>query len=133
MILQTNPALPEVIRKYGCGLMAIIWHSARLGGMTVSGVSDVLDVYNEAVSHGAMDANCFIRNWDAVFSAAGLGTRYTGRHEPSDRNCAANEIEILRFPGHFVAGNGNGIVTYDPWGVSRAVSQPMKSKRIFRI
>ena len=133
MILQTNPRFPEVIRKYGCGLMAIIWHANRLGACSISGTADILDIYNDAVAHGAMDANCFIRNWDAVFAAAGLGTRYTGRHEPPDRNCGENEIEILRFPGHFVAGNGNGIVTYDPWGVSQAVSNPLKSKRIFRV
>jgi hypothetical protein len=133
MILQTNPALPEIIRKYGCGLMCIIWHSARLSGCTISGIADILDIYNESVSHGAMDANCFIRNWDAVFSAAGLGTEYTGRHEPADRDCRGTEIEILRFPGHFVAGDGRGNVTYDPWGVSRAISQPMRSKRIFKV
>ena len=133
MILQTNPALPEAIRKYGCGLMAVIWHAARLGACTISGIADVLNIYTAAIECGAMDANCYIYEWDAVFMCAGLSTKYTGRHELPSVHCRAEQIEILRYPAHFVAGNGSGATTYDPWGKSHAATLPLKSKRIFTL
>jgi len=133
MILQTNKNLPKIIQKYGCGLMCVIWHSARLGACEISGVADIIKIYNRAIELGAMRANCYIEDWEGVFQAAGLDVAYTGRHETYSRTCADNEIEILRFPGHFIAGNGKGIRTYDSLGMSAAGLKPMKTKRIFRV
>ena len=134
MILQTNSKLLPAIQQYGCGYMVCAWYAIICRGWEIDDVRELNDKYKTAVSIGAMTDNCFVQDWTLLMRIVGLDAEYTGRHEPKDRICQTGEIEILRFPGHFVAGNGRGEVTYDPWGRSYAVQTgQVKSKRIFRI
>ena len=134
MILQNNPELAEGIRESGCGFLSIIWHAVRKRKLVISEVEDINILYDEIVPMGYMNAKCFIHNWEGVFRQCGMPVRYTQRHEDPERMCAPNEIEILRYPGHFVAGNGQSVVTYDSYGESNAVANhPLHSKRIFEV
>lgn len=114
--------------------MCILWHVNRIAWehFTVKQING--EIYTKLVDSGAMRANCFVEDWDEAFRLCGLPVQYTGRHEAPDYVCAHDEIEILRFPGHFVAGDGRGNVTYDPMGQSSAVKTgPLESKRVFRL
>lgn len=134
MILQTNPGLNEKVQEFGCAFMDILWFCVLEGALTINNLKDIEKLYNEAVRLNAMNKNCFILNWNETFRVGGLDVVYTDRHEPPDRMCEPDEIEILRFPGHFVAGNGQSVVTYDSYGRSRAVETGnLKNKRIFLV
>lgn len=78
-----------------------------------------------------------------VFGYFGLKTkikwdsRYAHKR-PAGEDCDENQFEILEYYnpntklGHFVCGNGHGIVTYDSLGESVTVRDGyLKSKRIF--
>jgi hypothetical protein len=78
-----------------------------------------------------------IINPERIFRMKGLIVNYNDRHDPPDYVCGGNEFEILKFVngsmGHFVCGDGNGNVTYDPWGESATVAfGKLQSKRIFK-
>lgn len=129
-----HPKLNKNIQKHGCGFLSILWHAVRKRRLTILDVDMINKLYDLIVPYGYMGENCFIHDWEKVFEMVGLHVEYTQRHEDPSRMCEKDEIEILRFPGHFVAGNGQGIVTYDSYGESAAVATGnMRSKRIFKV
>ena len=84
-----------------------------------------------------MTTGCFINSPDTLLRILGWPAKYTGVHEGPEYECKDDEVEILRFElgnqSHFVVGDGNGRVTYDPMGVSKTVAEGrLVSKRIFR-
>jgi len=140
MILQRDRRLNSNIQKYGCYFMSILWHINRLRNIALDD-SVIESFYEEAVRLGYMGETCWIRDPDGIFALGGLQTKYTQEHAPSTRVCADDEIEILKWVhpdgsprSHFVAGDGLGNTTYDPWGVSRAATEGrLESKRIFKL
>ena len=142
MILQRDPRLNEHMNRYACYLMFIFFEVNKYKNYMFD--SQIMnDLYKVFISHGYIDRDCYIIDPEAIFDFLGMPVEYTGKHESPTRRCGENEIEALRFqldrPGkypwrHFTAGNGNGIVTYDPYGVSRAVAEGrLISKRIFKM
>lgn len=140
MILQRDRRLNAAINAYGCYFMTILWHLNRLRNIAFDD-SVIETYYAEAVRSGYMTETCWILNPDGIFGLGGLRTAYTQEHAPPTRVCADNEIEILKWVhpdasphSHFVAGDGMGNTTYDPWGVSRAATEGrLESKRIFKL
>lgn len=136
MILQTDSRLRKEIHDDGCYYMSILFLVNKYTGLELS--ADFIDaMFDMFVSIGAMSRECYILDPDRIFGHLGLKVKYTDMHERPERKCRPDEIEILYFfgpaGGHFVAGDGNGNVTYDPWGASRAVAEGrLVSKRIFR-
>ena len=138
MILQRDGRLRQEIQHEGCYLMCLLWFLNKFCNFQVepSSVSDGL--FALFLKRGWMTERCKILNPQAILTWGGVDCRYTDRHEPPTRECRADEFEILYWEhpevgGHFTAGNGAGIVTYDPWGVSRAATEgTLVSKRIFR-
>lgn len=134
MILQMHPKLNGDIQRNGCGFLSIIWHAVRKRRLVLESIDEINQLYDKIIPFGYMGENCFIYRWEKVFEMVGLPVDYTQRHEDPSRVCEKGEIEILRFPGHFVAGNGQGIVTYDSYGESAAIrTGDMRSKRIFKV
>lgn len=137
MILQRDIRLRAEINEWGCYLMSILFLCNKYTNRELS-TELINELYHVFHKHGWMDENCRILNPTAIFGYLGLDVRYTNRHERPERVCSSEEIEILYFKhgeagGHFVCGNGRGIVTYDPWGVSRSATDgELVSKRIFR-
>ena len=69
------------------------------------------------------------------------GVAWTATKEPPDYQTVRGEQEILYFErkdtmqtwGHFVVGDGFGVVAYDPYGDSQTVRKgALAGKRIFR-
>jgi hypothetical protein len=136
MILQRDPRLRQEIQEYGCYYMSILFLVNKYTNFPFSAelINDLYHVFNKA---GWMDQECTILNPNAIFGHLKMDVRYTDRHEIPVRRAMHNEVEILRFTSphgsHFVVGDGNGNVAYDPYGVSKAVRDGrVESKRIFR-
>jgi len=141
MILQRDPRLNNQINKFGCYLMSIFFIVNKYTNYMFS--PDIInDLYKVFVKHGFIDRDCYISDPDAIFDFLCMPSQFTQRHESIFRRCTEDEFEVLMFrldrPNcrpwkHFTAGSGNGTVTYDPYGVSRAVAEGrLVSKRIFR-
>lgn len=133
MILQMHPKLNKNIQASGCGFLSILFHAVRKRKLVLLDVDMINKLYDLIVPYGYMSEKCFIQDWEKVFEMVNLPVSYTQRHEDPSRVCEVDEIEILRFPGHFTAGNGQGIVTYDSYGESNAAKLSLRSKRIFKV
>ena len=135
MILQKDNRLNGNINSFGCYFMSILFHcNKRLNLMFSAGIIE--GIYREVINKGYMEKDCYIKNPSAIFKHLGLKVRFTEAHEPPDRDCAENEIEILAFKyktyTHFVVGDGYGHVAFDPLGMSNSVRLGrLHSKRIF--
>jgi hypothetical protein len=137
MILQRDERLKPEIHHNGCYLMSILFMVNKYTNFSFS--ADLINhIYVKLLGRGWMENDCTILNPEAIFRYLELPVRYTDRHEPPTRICGPNEFEILlwSYPErgwlHFVAGNGCGITTYDPWGVSMTATRGhLESKRIF--
>lgn len=138
MILQRDTRLKKEIKKDGCYYMCLLYFANKYTNTPLSTSRINGTLYFKFIQNKWMEVNCFIHSPGDILRSMGLKADYTGKHERPDYPCKANEIEILYFKGpaggHFVCGDGRGHVTYDPWGVSRAVTEgELVSKRIFRL
>lgn len=139
MILQRDPRMREEIKKNGCYLMSLLYLANKLANVPLSAELITGDLFNVFVANGWMNANCYILNPEGILRYLGVEARYTGVHEKPDRPCVSGEIEVLYFKhptagGHFVAGDGEGHVAFDPWGVSRSATEGvLESKRVFKV
>ena len=141
MILQRDPRLNDKINKYACYLMFIFYNVNKYTNYMFD-PPIINDLYKAFVEHGYIDRDCYVIDPEAIFGFLDMPVKYTGKHESIFRRCRGDEIEALMFrldrPNrrpwkHFTAGSGNGTVTYDPYGISRAVAEGrLVSKRIFR-
>jgi len=135
MILQTDDRLNESINVYGCYFMSLLYLANKLTGYKLS-TTVIISLYNKFIDFRFMSTDCFIGDPDGIFKYLGLKTKYTDTHEPPQRNCAKNEIEILCLKNcngltHFVVGDGKGHIAYNPMGVS--IGFKLHSKRIFKL
>jgi hypothetical protein len=150
MILQRDKRLLPEIQEQGCYFMSILFLINKYTNYewTTEIINDYYRslVYSKAILADAdfttvdVDDSTII-NPEKVFNLKETGTnfkvRYNNRHDKANYHCSQFEIEILRYvnglTNHFVAGNGNGEVAYDPWGDSMTVKNGyLESKRIFR-
>ena len=136
MILQRDTRLLEPIRRWGCYFMSILFLTNKYKNVHLS-ADYINELYGILIGKWVMDSKCFIKDPEGVFSWVGMNVKFSDRHEPVDYACLPREIEILRYQVdawiHFVVGDGQGHVAYDPWGDSRAVREGvLQDKRIFR-
>ena len=137
MILQRDLRLRQPIRDHGCYFMSLLFLANKYANtqMSIQKINNA--IYYGAIQQGYMTAQCYIEKPGEFLKWMGWSAKYMGKHETPDYVCGPGEAEILYFyhpeaGGHFTVGNGAGIVTYDPWGVSRsATAGILKSKRIF--
>ena len=154
MILQTDYRLRTEIQHFGCYLCSLVWHVVMQTRKQID-VEWINQLYDDAVARELMNDKCFIDNPGGVLVLAGMPATYTNKHEPTNRLCAAGEIEVLCWERprygpdgkqtigldgkpsvwrHFTAGDGQGHVTYDPMGRARTVVEGrMVSKRVFKL
>lgn len=120
MIVQRSSALHPHIQSDGCALMsaAFFVNQYTLRDMTPDHINEV---YEQGLEVGFMKERSFMQDWARVFDALGMRVAYLGHKEPEWKP-ANDELEILLFYyaprqwWHFVCGDGEGRVTYDPWG-----------------
>ena len=137
MILQRDARLNAAIHKFGCYMMDILFLCNKYKNVELS-AGDINDLYILFIDSKYMDENCFIHDPASIFGFMGLQVYYYDRHDPPDFMCKKDEIEILHFQLgkwiHFVVGDGQSHVCYDPYGTSKAVRLgQLIDKRIFKI
>jgi len=145
MIRQDDSRLRKEINKWGCYYMCILYFANKYVGWEHS-IADIdSNYYKEFRLDGWMDRECTILRPDAIFGYFGLVTRikideHHKHKQPPHVMCRADEFEVLLWHnpktgfGHFTAGNGTGIRTYDPLGESNTATHGyLESKRIFRM
>lgn len=127
VIRQTDSRFNSNIRQWGCGFMSLCW----LGG--VNSIDGCNYNYNRAVQNGWMRYDCYINSWDEIKPIAGARYyRYGGEGEWVN----GNEKEILecansRTSMHFVVGDKNGGIEYDPNYPGFVSYSDHNSKRIY--
>ena len=156
MIGQRSKALRSrpAIHDYGCYLMCLIWMAWREGGIPPDREVDadgVIEVYDEAVARGFMDADCYIRRPAGILALFGLQAKYLGKgynvsasrstfqlgdevhRRRLQGDLRAIELWTMPRPGgktwrHFVCGD------YDPWvrSITRAQGT-LHSLRVVRV
>lgn len=121
--------------NYGCYFLSIVEAAERRSGKEYS----ILPIFLEMKKKGFIGKDSYIFFPDKILSAL-TGKSYTIRHERKDYKPKAGEIEILRYEwrgeggvsAHFVLGDGNGCVAYDPLdGANTVKNGTVESKRIF--
>ena len=140
MILQRDGRMEIMnpwIKKNGCYLMCLLFYINKFTNTELSPESMAGPMFRLFVRNGWMSDAAWIKDPEAILGWGGVQCEYADKHEPPTRVCGEGEFEILYFRhpevgGHFVCGDGNGNVTYDPWGVSRAATEgTLVSKRVF--
>jgi len=136
MILQRDPNLRKEIREYGCYFMDLLWYGNKIATTPLDQVTIDTEIYPWVIKHDWMNSECYIKNPSMILQYVGVPNTYLG-HMPKNYECSEDEIEISRWVyenlSHFVASE-NGVVTYDPWGISKCAAKGrLESKRVFRI
>jgi len=141
MTLQTDPYLKPKIQRYGCYYLSILfWVNHYTGrGFDRKDINDLYDFLPDEW----MGRDCYVEQPLDIFRYLGFNVRDFSR-KGAEYVCQPGEFEILCFERtytkagkektytHFVCGDGNGVVTYDPAGESNAVKYGrLKSKRVF--
>ena len=126
----------EALGESGCYFLSILHLAESITGKTI----DPVRAYVDCVANGLMEYDCFVRHPDVILRKY-TGKKYEVVNSPRDYKTATGEFEILRFErktasasfAHFVVGDGNGVVAFDPYGASMTVRDGyVASKRIFR-
>lgn len=121
--------------KYGCYFLSVVKAAERDRGRDCP----ILPAFFDMKKRGFIGNDCYMLHPDRVLSTL-TGKPYTVRRESKDYKAEAGEIEILRFEwrgeggvsAHFVLGDGNGRVAYDPLdGANTVKNGTVESKRIF--
>ena len=143
MTLQKDKFLKPAIQKYGCYYMCILFMVNKYinRGFDRKDINDLC----EFIPSGWMGEDCYIKSPVDIFRYLGLNVD-DFRREGADYACKPGEFEILCFERtymkegrpvtytHFTCGNGTGVVTYDPSGVSNAVRYgTLRDKRVFEL
>ena len=136
MIYQRSPGALPAIAESGCYFMALVEAAAKRSTGLLFAVPLVNSVFNRCVAKQYMHGDCYIIYPDKILETLGVQAAYLGK---TTRPCADNEFEILHWYyekrnwHHFTGGDGEGHVSYDPWGISiTATLGVLKSKRLFR-
>lgn len=152
-MLAEVQAIAYAVGKTGCYYLSTLGVSESAGGA----VKDPLETFIWAKKQGILKDDAYMLDPAKLVSAlvggkwvvlkAGNGNDSSGSQYalPLDYRCRKDEFEVLRFqrnsgPGetvddaaHFVQGDGNGNVLFDPWGDSKTVREGwLVSRRIFR-
>ena len=133
--LEPRQKVMETLGKTGCYFLSIV-HLAE--NVTKERI-DAIEAFLIALSGGNVLQDCFVVRPNVILGDL-TGVRWGMRKEPASYMTGGMEHEILRFErqdvgvlmGHFVMGDGNGGVAYDPYGNSRTVREgKLVSKRVF--
>lgn len=140
MIFQRSPGVRDEWAKDGCYVHSILFEAAKRDMNLVVTPDRINETfYPDLVGHGFMGSDCYVKMPSEIFDYFGLDVIYLGKFGP-ERVCGDNEFEINLWHYapkdwyHFVSGDGFGVTTFDPWGISTTASHGhLKSKRIFRL
>jgi hypothetical protein len=121
----------------GCYVLSMVHVAEDLGGHRIDAVKAYLDL----VRVGILREDGYVNDASAVMEAL-AGGQWGVRKEGPDYTPKSGEFEILRFErptpkviySHFVLGDGQGRVRYDPLGGSQTMALgSVVSKRILKM
>ena len=150
-MLQRHPDARREYKKDGCYCYCGFDTAERYTNFRIS-QEYLNEIFEDLIKTGAIDRECFVLDPDRLHAFFGIITELRQdfehdaypHHAPPDYRCGPGEFEYLRFyldGSHFVNGNGNGVVTHDPWGswngrdpYSKTVTYGrLMDKRVFRL
>jgi hypothetical protein len=126
----------HTIGENGCYVLSILHAAERITGQYI----DAFAAFMLALSKGLVKDDCFVTDPAGLLGYL-TGETWSVTKELPGYMCKGGEVEILRYEwqevgelhGHFVGGNGQGEIEYDPYGESLTVKNgKLVSKRIFR-
>jgi hypothetical protein len=127
--------IAESIGRDGCYFLSIL----RAAEIIVENDIDAIRTYPDMIGLGYMREDCYLLRPEAILSELTGKPWLVRKTTPGDMP-GLGEIEILRFErivgratlAHFVLGDGQGRIAWDPYGDSAAVREgKLASKRIF--
>jgi len=148
MIYQWHEDLDSGFSKYGCYEMVLDQIASSLAKISMT-PEKLNKLHREYVNKGIVEEDFYIHNPVLALRHNGLNAVGVTK-EKASYVCGRNEYEVLLWKRpaeskhdretygdwvyHFTRGNGDGITTYDPWGVSKAATTgELRSKRVIVI
>lgn len=130
---ESRQSVMKTLGEYGCYFLSLVRLSEKIRGKRI----DAVAAFVIALERKWADKDATMLDPAAILSAMS-GKRFTVRKEDAGYKAAPNEYEVLLFTNgsysHFVLGDGNGNVEYDPLGKSRSVAEgKITGKRIFAL
>ena len=141
MILQCDPRFPTpLMATQGCHIMVPLWYANKLYNVQLSpALIDSMVLYLQQTLSKRNDLPCIaydlaVNDHDSIADYFGIPVIKDARFAPTTYRCAEGEYEILLWRhgaySHATAGNGSGVVTYDPLGESHTVAQGVQTAKI---
>lgn len=137
------------IGEGACYFLSIVRAAEKFTGQYIDAFIQFIDANARMVIVGKSSVpevlpDCFVSAPDELMSHL-TGAKWTVEKVDAGYRCQLGDVEILRYEwvekktgitvthGHFVLGDGNGNIAYDPFGESMTVRfGNVVSKRIFR-
>jgi hypothetical protein len=136
--MEARQKILLTLGESGCYLLCMVKIAEDLqGGRRI----DAVEKYLECVHQGYCREDCFILNPTAIMHYL-YGGWWQWKKEEANYKPHGGEFEILRYEwptpskiwSHFVLGDGQGGVAYDPLGHSNTVANgDVVSKRILKL
>lgn len=142
MILQRDRYLAKNLPQYcenGCYEHCLIYLGNKYQNVSITPQRIYNKFHPLFIREEWVKETCYVMNPVSILRYFGLNV--TGvRIENACYQCKKDEIEINRWVyeprgwEHFVCGDGTGITTFDPWGVSITATKGKRAdKRIFTL
>jgi hypothetical protein len=124
MINEPVQKLMKQLGATGCYFLSLI----RSAELATSKSLDAVLVYLECAKRGWIDAECYLINPSAIYEYL-VGGTWTVRKETKGYTPVFGDVVILRYErkgtmqtdGHFVLGDYEKKIQYDPMGASQTV------------
>ena len=135
-MLRQNDERLNPISTWGCAFCSCLYIIEKVTEKTFS-PKEILNLWFLNLAEGDIDIESSMENWQGVINDVVPGLKYLGHFSPNYVP-SHDEYEILLYERedgykHFVVGDGQGCVEWDPWENSRTVSEgKLTSKRIFK-
>jgi len=129
---ESRQRVMKTLGEYGCYFLAVVHLAEEIRGKRI----DAVEAFVNALEKKWIDSEATMLDPDAIFAVL-TGGKFTLRKTDAAYKPIGNEHEILVFENgtfkHFVLGDGQGNVAYDPLGNSNTVAKgKVTEKRIFR-
>jgi hypothetical protein len=137
MYRQNDPEV-NMLGRFGCYFFSILYLDQKVSGKEYTPI-EINKVWFKNWNDGDMDVETTILNPNGLCKDLSGQLEFVGKY-PASYKVGLGEYEILRFVRksdgyvHFVVGDGNNKVEFDPWENSRTVREGyIESKRIYRV
>jgi hypothetical protein len=142
MISQWWPQLNPHIEKYGCLWMSYLWYGWKFGGHQWQ-AAQIVALYRKHVNAGWITENCWVKRPDEILEDIDVPCQEDMREVPLEWEPPHPKAKVVAHVmyqaprpeteghwQHWMATDGCGHVTYDPWGHSRTYQVGEPTRRV---